>query len=96
MNTTTDKALLCRYFTSYSGVKLPLKLVDERSEAEIHNRNTFFRGFFNSAGQMLTCEKVVYNETEFRHDYHYYPDGRLAKAEVNDGNGDPKVIDYSA
>lgn len=88
-------ATACRYFTSYSGVKLPLRLVDERSESEIRNRNTFFRGYFNSAGQMLACEKVVYNETEFRHVYCYADEGHLLRAEVDDGSGDVQVIDYS-
>jgi hypothetical protein len=86
----------CRHFTSYSGVKLPLKLVGELEEADMGNRNTYFRGTFNEAEQLLVCEKIVYGETEFRHDYSYHPDGRIARAEIHDGGDEPNVIDYPA
>lgn len=92
----TETALPCRYFTSYSGIKLPLKLVGELDAADMRNRNTFFRGRFDSAGQLIACEKIVYGETEFRHDYRYHPDGRLARAEIDDGSGEPSVVDYPA
>lgn len=36
-----------RYFVSYSGIKLPLKLVNEITEASLNNRNTYYRGYFN-------------------------------------------------
>lgn len=37
----TETALACRYFTSYSGIKLPLKLVGELDAADMRNRNPF-------------------------------------------------------
>lgn len=92
----TETAHSCRYFTSYSGIKLPLKLVGELEDGALHNRNTYFRGSFNEAEQLITCEKIVYGETEFRHDYRYHPDGRLAQAEIDNGSGDPSILDYPA
>jgi hypothetical protein len=86
----------CRYFTSYSGAKLPLKLVGELDESDRRNRNTYFRGGFNAADQLLTCEKIVYGEVELRHDYRYHPDGKLAQAEIDDGSGETTVLDYPA
>lgn len=85
-----------RYFTSYSGAKLPLKLVGELAADDMRNRNTFFRGSYDSAGQLICCEKIVYGETELRHDYRYHPDGRLAQAVIDDGDDDSNVIDYPA
>lgn len=84
----------CRYFTSYSGAKLPLKLVGELAADDMRNRNTYFRGSFNGAGQLVCCEKIVYGETEFRHDYDYHPDGQLARAAIDDGSGDTNVVEY--
>jgi hypothetical protein len=86
----------CRHFTSYSGIKLPLKLVGELDEADMRNRNTYFRGTYDPAGLLVCCEKIVYGETEFRHRYSYHPDGRLAQAEIDDGSGEPQIIDYPA
>lgn len=86
----------CRHFTSYSGVKLPLKLVGELAAADMGNRNTYFRATYDNAGQLCCCEKIVYGETEFRHCYSYHPDGRLACAEIDDGSDEPQIIDYPA
>ncbi len=91
---TTD-ALTTRYFTSYSGIKLPLKLVGELTADDMRNRNTYYRGSFD-AERLLVCEKLVYGEVEQRHDYRYHTDGKLAQAAIDDGSGEPTVIDYPA
>lgn len=85
-----------RYFTSYSGARLPLKLVGELDAVDMRNRNTYFRGSFNAVDQLVACEKIVYGEIELRHDYRYHPDGRLAQAEIDDGSGEATTIDYPA
>ena len=91
-----ENATIHRYFTSYSGSRLPLKLVGELDEGDMRNRNTYFRGSFNAAEQLLSCEKIVYGEAEFRHDYSYHPDGRLARAVIDDGSDAPATVDYPA
>jgi hypothetical protein len=85
-----------RYFTSYSGTRLPLNLVGEIAADAMRNRNTFFRGTYDASGQLVSCEKVVYGEIEMRHDYRYHEDGKLACAEIDDGSGDRNIIDYPA
>lgn len=85
-----------RYFTNYSGAGLPLKLVGELAPEDMRNRNTFYRGRFDEAGRLVACEKIVYGETEVRHAYRYHPDGRLARAEIDDGGDEPAVLDYPA
>lgn len=92
----TETGATTRYFTSYSGIKLPLKLVGELGPDDMRNRNTYYRGHFDAAGQLLTCEKLVYGEVELRHDYRYHPDGKLAQAEIDDGSGEPARLDYPA
>jgi hypothetical protein len=85
-----------RYFTSYSGTKLPLKLVGELEADDMRNRNTYFRGTFNNSQQLIRCEKIVYGETEFRHDYSYHDNGQLARAEIDDGSDDPATLEFPA
>jgi hypothetical protein len=72
-----------KFFTSYSGIKLPLKLVGEIDPAEIKNRNTFIRAEFDSSDRLISMEHIVYSEPQLRHDYTYREDGTLAKAEIN-------------
>jgi hypothetical protein len=74
----------CRYFVSYSGIKLPLKLVNEITETSLNNRNTYYRGYFDDQDRMLLCEKVVYGEVESGHQYQYYDNGVLKHALITE------------
>jgi hypothetical protein len=72
-----------KYFLSYSGVKLPLKLITPLEVAELENRNTYFRAGYDAAGQLSFCEKIVYGEVELRHEYEYRESGGLARALID-------------
>ncbi len=82
----TEQATVSRYFVSYSGVKLPLKLVNEIDLASLHNRNTYYQGYFDAQGRMLCCQKIVYGEVESEHVYAYYDNGILKHAQIKDGD----------
>jgi Family of unknown function (DUF6156) len=74
----------CRYFVSYTGIKLPLKLVNEISEIGLLNRNTYYRGYFDNQGRLLLCQKIVYGEVESEHQYQYYANGVLKDAKITE------------
>lgn len=85
----------CRYFISYSGVKLPLKLVNElEDESHLENRNTYFRGYYDTDQRLLLCEKLVYGDIELRHRYGYHASGALAEAEITDADGEITVLSF--
>ncbi|MDO9048061.1 MAG: DUF6156 family protein [Methylobacter sp.] len=73
-----------RYFVSYSGVKLPLKQVNEITEDSLNNRNTYYRSRFDGRDRMLLCRKVVYGEVESEHQYQYYECGALKRAQITE------------
>lgn len=73
-----------RYYVSYSGAKLPLKLVNEITEASLNNRNTYYRGYFDADDRMLLCQKVVYGEVESEHQYQYDDSGVLTSAQITE------------
>jgi hypothetical protein len=77
-----EQQFLCRYFVSYSGIKLPLKLVNEISEAGLINRNTYYRGYFDANDRMMLCQKIVYGEVESEHQYRYDENGVLKQAKI--------------
>ncbi|MBF0220109.1 MAG: hypothetical protein HQL49_11385 [Gammaproteobacteria bacterium] len=81
-----------RYFISYSGVKLPLNLVNPIES--IDNRNTFFRAHYDANERMVLCEKVVYGEVEISHQYQYYPDGTLKSAAITDEEGEVQALNF--
>lgn len=83
-----------RYFVSYSGVKLPLKLVNELHDSERDNRNTFFVGIYDTRERLIRCEKRVYGDIELQHTYQYHDNGQLQLAEITDADGEITVLHY--
>ena len=79
--TTTDTP---RFFLSYGSAKLPLKLVNEITEADLNYRNFYYRGIYDEAGLLLNCQKIVYGEIESEHDYRYDADGALVWAQITE------------
>jgi hypothetical protein len=84
----------CRHYVTYSGVKLPLKLVNPLEEADIANRNTYFRAYYDDQQRMVLCQKVVYGEVELQHRYAYHANGNLKQAEITEADDDPKVMHF--
>lgn len=71
-----------RYFVSYSGVKLPLKMVNELTDGETKNRNSYFRVEYDDQGRITLCQKLVYGEVELEHRYRYEDSGALKAARI--------------
>lgn len=69
---TNELFLTRRYFVSYSGIKLPLNLVNEISEQGLHTRNTYFCGYYDATQRLVMCQKIVYGEVECEHIYEYH------------------------
>lgn len=84
-----------RYFSTYSGVKLPFKLTGELEESAIANRNTYFKGTYDAEDRLLGFQKVVYGEIEMEHRYEYAPDGALKQAMVIDAEGKVTWLHFS-
>ena len=72
----------CRFFVSYSGVRLPVNLVTPIPAESLANRNTFIRAFFDPAGKLTGFDKMVYGEVELAHRYDYHDSGVLKRAEI--------------
>lgn len=90
----TDNTPVRRYFITYSGVSLPLRLVNEIQATELDNRNTYFLGEYDAADRLVILEKVVYGDVELRHRYRYGDDGRLAWAEITDVDGEVTELTF--
>ena len=78
-----------RYFLTYSGVGIPFRLVGPLEEAQVPNRNTFIRAWFDSDERLIGFDKLVYGEVELAHRYSYHADGTLARAEIMMCDEDP-------
>jgi hypothetical protein len=72
----------CRFFLSYSGVKLPFNLVNSIEPDALSNRNTFIRAWFDRSGMLNGFDKLVYGEVELSHRYEYHGSGRLRRVEI--------------
>jgi hypothetical protein len=81
-----------RFFVTYTGVKLPFKLVNELQASEVENRNTFFRGFFDEQDRLTGFDKLAYGEIELVHRYIYNDNGKLNTAEITDIDGETTML----
>jgi len=84
----------CRFFASYSGVKLPLKLVNAIEAEALSNRNTFIRAYFDRVGTLKGFDKIVYGEVELAHRYDYHASGRLSRAQIIMLDEDPVILRF--
>ncbi|ACR11313.1 DUF6156 family protein [Teredinibacter turnerae] len=84
-----------RYYLSYTGIKLPMKLVNPLDPAEIDNRNTFFGALLDDVGREYVIHKVVYGDVELSHTYHFGSDGALLRADIINADGEEQRIDYN-
>lgn len=83
-----------RYFLTYSGIKLPLRLMSPLEQGEIENRNTYFGANFDAQDRLVLVHKVVYGTVELEHKYTYYPNGALGRAEILDANDSEESVRF--
>ena len=86
----------CRFFVSYSGVRLPFTLVNPIAPEALSNRNTFIRAYFDAAGRLSGFDKMVYGEVELSHRYTYHPEGGLSRAEIVMLDEEPATLCFDA
>jgi len=82
----------CRFFVSYSGVKLPFNLVNAIAREALSNRNTFIRAYYDKTGMLTGFDKVVYGEVELAHRYRYHGNGALSRADITMLDEDTTVL----
>lgn len=81
-----------RCFITYTGITLPLKLLNELDNESLGNRITYFAGYYDGMGRLKILEKVVYGEIEFTHHYDYNQDDKLEKAVLIEGDEPPRTL----
>lgn len=85
-----------RYFVTYTGIKLPFKLVNELEPTEVKNRNTYFTGHFDTQDRLTGFDKFAYGDIELKHRYSYHPNGKLSAAEITDIDGEVTMLLFNA
>ena len=84
-----------RYFLATSGVKLPLKLVNEIEPNALSNRNTYIRAIYDAEGRLVRFDKMVYGDVELSHCYDYDATGALRRAEIIMLDEEPTVLEFN-
>ena len=84
-----------QYYLSYSGLKLPLKLVSPMKSEEIENRNIYYGVHLDVNGNPISIHKVVYGEIEMQHEYGYSDSGDLKWAEITNIDNEVQRFEFS-
>ena len=85
-----------RYFVAYTGIRLPFKFVNEITGGDLNLRNTYFKACYDMDEKLLSCQKLVYGEVEFEHQYEYYSNGIIKQAEIREADVDEvRFLRYS-
>lgn len=85
-----------RFFVTYTGVRLPFKLVNQLQSDEVENRNTYFRGYFDAHGRLTRFDKLAYDEIELSHRYAYRDNDVLSAAEITDIDGETTTLGFDS
>ncbi len=97
MSTTApEDRVKTRFFITYSGVKLPFKLINELQADETENRNTYLRCYFDAQDQLSGFDKLAYGDIELQHRYSYHDNGQLSVAEITDIDGEVTLLIFDA
>jgi len=92
--TNNENQVTAWFFVTYTGVKLPFKLVNELQPSEVENRNTFFRGYFDEQDRLTGFDKLAYGETGLSHRYTYHANGKLAQAKITNIDGEVAMLTF--
>ncbi len=81
-----------RFFASFVGIGLPLRLISELEPSAIIHRNTYFVAYYDESGRQIRCDKMVYGDRILSHIYEYYAGGFLKSASIRSDDDDGGVI----
>jgi hypothetical protein len=95
-NTRTDNREKFRFFVTYTGVKLPFRLINELQPGEVKNRNVYFRGYFDVHDRLVAFDKLAYSEIELSHRYTFHENGILKRVVSTDIDGEVKILNYDS
>ena len=77
-----------RFFASFVGIGLPLRLISELETSAIIHRNTYFIAYYDETGRLTRCDKMVYGDRILSHLYEYHANGFLKSASVRSDDDD--------
>lgn len=81
------KSTETKYFATFSGYNIPLKLTEEIPKELALKRDAYYVGFYDE-DQRLTCvEKYLDGALFFRHSYFYREDGSLRESKTVNSEG---------
>ena len=81
------------YYASFAGYNIPLKPIQEISEAEAKSMLSYCIGYYKD-GELYRFEKYYQGKLFFRHEYSYYENGNIKENRGIGPDGVVKIITY--
>ena len=81
-----------KYFGTFSGYTLPLKLKNNLSKSEIEARRAYLVAYYDASGRLHKVRKVLDGKTEFIHEYAYDAQSKLVEVIVTNHEGNISIL----
>lgn len=94
MADSSDENLKISYFGSFAGYNIPLKPIERIDREEALSRRAYYVGYFNKKNQLVKFEKYIDGTLFFRHEYSYYPNGKIRENRGVDADGNDRIDIY--
>ena len=91
MADSSGKNLATFYFGSFAGYNIPLKPIEKIEKKEALSRRTYCIGYYNNKNMIVKFEKYIDAALFFRHEYSYYPNGKIMKNKGIDADGNERI-----
>ena len=95
MADSSNAKLKISYFSSFAGYNIPLKPIERIDKKEALSRRAYCVGYFNNKNQLIKFEKYIDGKLFFRHEYSYFPNGKIKENRGIDADGNDRLDIYN-
>lgn len=82
-----ERQVEIRYYGTFSGYNIPLKLSEELTQPEALRRKSYYVGFYNETQSLFRVEKYLNGSLFFQHNYFYHENGSIRENRIVNSDG---------
>lgn len=77
-----------RYYAGFTGFRHPIRLLNEVTDSQILEMNSYIQGTFDSSNNLVTVERFIDNKSYFKYEYVYTDKNKIRIARLLNEKGE--------